>query len=528
MDLLEIKNNIKEKTKNLKEKTKMHEKIKIIYWIDKNVFNDENSEYFKSFKENSIYKKLHSFELIRCDNLEEPFDFFINFSDFNLIFIIINGNLFPDYYYKLKENIKFIKCLPICIIFTSDNLKEILLKRKRTYFLTEEVLDNINNSFYNLGGVSSNFNSCMNFILNFYTGLENELIVEKKEYSYDGCITFEYIYSQNQLLLPFLYTELINKEKIYDNDIHLFKNFIVKNYREDQIKNLILPMLYIKEIPHEIITKYFLRIYTENTSFYRELNNLLMKRKGQDYQIFIDIIYEGLLNKSISISKDDNLYRATQMSKKEIDDIMKKYEEWKVKDDKTLPSFLLYSRCFLSFSKVDDKLSIFLGETNEKFYGIIFKLKNNVSIEYSSNADIEFLSRFDTEREVLFLPYSTFCLENIYKGEYNDKKCVFIELEYLGKYKNIFDNIQKDENFKNDIIGTLNNQKLLKEIVENKMMEQDISDMNFAKKKILEKIKMIIYEKCKIDLKDENNEIKPIEDMYALEIKEKNIINEKK
>ena len=196
-------------------------------------------------------------------------------------------------------------------------------------------------------------------------------------------------------------------------------------------------MLNIKEIPHEIISKYFLRIYTENTSIYREMNRLLMRRKGQDYQTFIEIMFKGLLNKSMSISEDDNLNRATQMSRKEIDDIMEKYQEWVAKDEKSFPSFLLYSRCFLSFSKVTDNIMIFLGETKEKLYGIIFKLKNNnlsdkyikemsledEKIKYYSNADIRFFSRFKNEEEVLFFPYSTFCLEKIYKGEYKKKIC---------------------------------------------------------------------------------------------------------
>ena len=103
----------------------------MIFWEDKNIYNNENNEYFKSFKENSLYKKLYSFELIRYDNLEEPFEFIIHHSNFNLIFIIISGDLYPEYYYELKEHIKFIKCLPIGTIFTSDSLTEILLKRKK-------------------------------------------------------------------------------------------------------------------------------------------------------------------------------------------------------------------------------------------------------------------------------------------------------------------------------------------------------------------------------------------------------------
>ena len=123
------KENKDNKTQNkiieeLKEKRK---EIGYIFWIDKNVHNAENSKYYKSFKENSFYKQLH-LQFYCFDNLEEPFDLIINYISFKLLFIIISGSLFPDYIHKLNEQIKFIRCIPICIIFTSENLKEIIIK----------------------------------------------------------------------------------------------------------------------------------------------------------------------------------------------------------------------------------------------------------------------------------------------------------------------------------------------------------------------------------------------------------------
>ena len=53
-------------------------------------------------------------------------------------------------------------------------------------------------------------------------------------------------------------------------------------------------------------------------------------------------MFEGLLNKSLSISEDDYLYRGSKMIKNEIDNIIKSFEQWKVKGDKSFPSFLLY------------------------------------------------------------------------------------------------------------------------------------------------------------------------------------------
>ena len=519
--------------KNIKEELNQNMKeVGYIFWIDKNVHNTENTKYFNSLKENSLYKQL-DLKFYCFDNLEEPFDLIMNYINFKLLFVIISGSLFPDYIHRLREQIKYIRCIPICIIFTSDYLKEIFIKRKRKHFgLNEDILYTINDPFYNLGGVSSDFDSCLNFIFNFYICLQNKFKIEQKEKtSYDGCVTFEYISSQNQLILPFLYNELMITEEVPNNEIQLFTNYLLINHREDKIANLILPMLFINNIPHEIIIKYFLRLYTEQTSFYSEMNKLLMKQNGKYYKTFIDVMYEGLLLKSISISEDDFLYRGTRMTKNEIENIMKKYEEWKLKKDKSIPSFLLYSRCFLSFSKDENQILKFIGETDEKFYGIVFILKNNYNItnKYSSNADIEFLSAYTKEREVLFFPYSIFCLENIYKGEYKGIKCVIINLEYLGKYSNIFENIKNDANFAKNLVDSFNNQNYSKEIIKSKIIEPNISDLNSAKQMIFEKIKNKINEKYKIEIKKEINEENKIkENMYAIEINEKNNVQEKK
>jgi hypothetical protein len=116
--------------------------------------------------------------------LEDVFELLLNYINFKIVFIIISGRLYPDYYKELIRHIKFIKCLPICVIFTSDKLKKILIKRKKQYYLTDDIFDSINNSFYNLGGVSSNFDYCINFIINFYNSfnyLQNRISMDEKK-----------------------------------------------------------------------------------------------------------------------------------------------------------------------------------------------------------------------------------------------------------------------------------------------------------------------------------------------------------
>ena len=138
-------------------------------------------------------------------------------------------------------------------------------------------------------------------------------------------------------------------------------------------------MIHIKEIPHEIIAKYFLRTYTLGTSFYKKINNLLMKQKGKDYQTYINILFEGLLNDSLIVSKDDYLYRGSNMSKKEIDKIIELFNQFEEKNvEKSLPVFLLYSRSFLSFTKNKKNIESFIGKTDNENYACAFELKNCV------------------------------------------------------------------------------------------------------------------------------------------------------
>ena len=543
----EINEEKNKKPKNKIKTIKINEKEKskgIILWTDKNVNNNENITYIKFLKENSYYEKLH-LDIICFEEIEDAFNLLYNYINFNLIFVIVSGSLYPLYYQKLKQNLKYIKCLPICIIFTSDKLKDIYLSsneydnkkinafKNSDNYITEEVIKSINNSFYNLGGVSTNFNSCINFIFNFYISLQNKFELKSiNKSSYDDCITFEYVYTKNQLIFPFFYNEIMKKGKISDNEIQIFKNFLLVNHRENEIVNLILPMLYIKDIPHEIVVKFFLRAYTEQTSFCYEMNKLLMKQKGDNYHTFIKLMFEGLLNKSLIMSFDEYLYRGTKMTRNEIDKIIELFNQWNKKGDLSIPSFLLYSRCFLSFSKDENQILNFIGKTDENFYGIVFILKNkeNLMNNLSSNADIEFLSRYKYEKEVLFFPFSCFCLKDIQKGNFKGKDCLIINLDYLGKYNNTIKDIINSKEFANNFIDTFKEQNYINEIMKSNIILPKNDNLIEDKKKVFKKIKSLIKDNYDIEIKEENiNENKTIlpQPQFIINIEEK-IIFEKK
>ena len=176
--------------------------------------------------------------IIPFENLEVSFDFILSQINFKLLFIIISGRLYSDYFDLLNKKMNSIKCIPIDTIFTSNKIKGALINKKFEYYLSKDAIDNINSNFYNLGGVSSNFDYCVNFIFNIYKILFTNLIKkqkEKKNNSYEGCLTFECIYSKNRLILPFLYEELISGEEVSFNEIQIFENFLLSNHKEEII-----------------------------------------------------------------------------------------------------------------------------------------------------------------------------------------------------------------------------------------------------------------------------------------------------
>ena len=93
------------------------------------------------------------------------------------------------------------------------------------------------------------------------------------------------------------------------------------------------------KIPFYLYSKIFLRLYTLESDFYKDLNKSLRNSNFSDFNQFIFTLYNGLNRKFIQDCHDKELYRFSKITKNEYDSILNS------------SCRLVLARTFLSFSK---------------------------------------------------------------------------------------------------------------------------------------------------------------------------------
>ena len=410
---------------------------KYFIWIDEEKFlNNEN-----------IIKKLDSFN-IRYDienNFEDGLKKIKQF-EFQSIKIIIRDSLYKDFILKFSENLKDYSLIPKILIYSND--KESFIKKNY------DINYMFNNSFYNYYGIQNSFEEVKSIIL------ENKKIIKPNNKillnNDENIFTFEYIDSIEKLYLPMYFQTLI-KPSSTDN-YNEFTKFLLREYSSNkEIKELINLLIPLDYIPNEILCKYYSKIYTFESDFYKNLNLSLLKNDNEKYLPYIKMMYEGIkLNVFESYNK--TLYRGSKLKKDEIEQIYNIFREEKKQD---LPHGIVFSKCFLSFTKEKDNALEFLEHEkknqydidNKSDYNLVFfelETDSNFKKELSTHADIENFSDYD-EKEVLFFPFSCFEIKSINENNSNffDYKII---LNYLGKYENKIEEIKKNGKINENIL----------------------------------------------------------------------------
>ena len=117
--------------------------------------------------------------------------------------------------------------------------------------------------------------------------------------------------------------------------------------KKKKLVNLFAQLKKEFKIPYEIISKFWVRAYTAESNFYKVMNKDLRLNKYDKYLPFIHMMYEGVKIDSFNFIPINKLYRGAYFSDKEIS-LLESYIKDKLP---TLPSTIIYSRSFLSFSK---------------------------------------------------------------------------------------------------------------------------------------------------------------------------------
>ena len=438
---------------NFRRKSYLTKKSYII-WIDKNINNIENHCYLKGFKKGNF--EVNTYENIEYGLNEILYNKSIYFKN---IYIILSGSFYQDFILKFKEHLKDIYVVPKIVIFTSK--KGLFLEKN------SKIKDIIENKFYNLGGIQTNFN-----ILN-----ENFLIEKtwKKEIEIENIslnnniegeqYTFEYINNILELYLPVFYKSFfkLNEKDNFDELTH----YLYDKYKENKYaKELLEPIDGIPEIPIEILCKYYARLYTIESKFYIDLNeglrkgNLFLKEKellfslnkNNHYSItFIKSFYEGIKLGVFDLDFKGKLYGFSCLEKKEFD----KINEYLKNKKSELLVANLFSKCFLSFYENEEISYNFYKSykyniskiKNNNSVPVFFHLikKENIKESLYSHIKIGDISIYPEEKEILFLPFTCFEILKVIPNEENEnlsciskKKSVayyIIELIYKGKYE---------------------------------------------------------------------------------------------
>lgn len=297
-------------------------------WIDKNILNDENMGYAKDLEQ-----KL-SIEILRCKTINEAINLMKNF-DFLETKVIVSGRLYLDFVTSFKENLINMRIAPKIIIFTSN--VDRFLERNKEY-------NNIDKTFYNSGGIATIYDEIENFFKSkddnddkngplFTTqALDRQIpridsslsLISNNETKSSNLLdelelVFEYIDKKEKLILPLFFKSLI--DNISSENLENYTNLIYNTYSEksDLIKELLDPIISLKNIPIEILAKYYARLYTLPTDFHRNLNKDLRSNQKDKYLPFIKTLYEGVKLKSFPLSRDEKLYRGSKLSKEEME-----------------------------------------------------------------------------------------------------------------------------------------------------------------------------------------------------------------
>ena len=250
--------------------------------------------------------------------------------------------------------------------------------------------------------------------------------------------------------LPKIYQSL-KENNIPDENINKYNEWLHQEYLENFLfdeKDITFQLFETHNIPNELLSKYYINIYTEGGEFDKSMKKELLLTgplKSKFYN-YIKILY--ISNKSKNIS-ENKLYHSLNIEDYEIEKIKEKIEKQQPK---------VYARRFLSFSY--DKNVVEKHKKNNNYNTLItLDFNSKINLLLPTYSLIEDISQLKEEKEVLFFPFSLFKIISINeskKKEYeitlqldtiNEKPKIKGEIKYRRniKYPKVTGNARRDE-----------------------------------------------------------------------------------
>jgi hypothetical protein len=307
---------------------------------------------------------------------------------------------------------------PKIIVFTSN---------KEQFYILNKDYHNKENVFYNYGGVVTTFQEIIKF-------LNDDIRPKKFDRNYDGKeYIFDYIDCNEKRYLPIFYKSLLDITSL--DNLENYTTLLFNKYKNnEQIHDLLDQIESMQNIPIEILSKYFVRLLSCESKFYKDINKDLRLGKRENYLPYIKVLYEGLKLKSLQLTAENILYSGSKISFYELNKIMNLLNN----KEKGLRGPIVFAKSILGFTKDREIAKKFLQgrKVGTNFIGVFFILEMDKNLDYclSTHCDFEKISFYPFEKGVLLFPFSAFEIKELQEIIFEDARCYQIKLLYLGKY----------------------------------------------------------------------------------------------
>ena len=406
----------------------------IIIWIDKNIFNEENSEYVEQLK-----KFEDDFDIFTFKEVDDGFNK-IKEIKFNNTYIILSGRIYKDFIFKYKNELSDFSVIPKILIFTGS------VENFKNY--NKDIQNIYEEPFYNLGGIQIRFSEVKQFIINNNNNLKIPLKNENIKFLIEKIDNIEKLY------LPTFYRALIKNNSSYN--FSDFSNFLYeKCLKNEKIIELFSQIKEFKKIPNEILCKYYLKAYLSDNDFQNEINKSLLEENCEKFVPFIKMMYEGVKLNSFQCTTEKNLYYTSNMNINDINFIKDNINNNKIEG---IPNLIITSQTFVSFTIDKIRVEKSIKNNKENEISVLFELEKNLETNNNLNSHCNILNN----KEVLFFPFSTFGIKNIEEKEINSIKTFQITLNYLSQYEYNLDKEKKNIKIDNIIPSTVFKEKIIK------------------------------------------------------------------